>query len=55
MKPLYISDLDGTLLNANKRISSYSIQTLHKLIERGVCFSYATARSLSSASVVAEG
>ena len=55
MKTLYVTDLDGTLLNSNDRISEYSIQTINELVAKGMHFTYATARSLVSASVVAEG
>lgn len=47
---LYITDLDGTLLRPDTSISAYSINTLNALIERGVMFTYATARSFASAS-----
>lgn len=55
MKTLYISDLDGTLLNRSDRLSEYTKQTLKSLMEKGMIFTYATARSLSSASIVTEG
>lgn len=55
MKTLYVSDLDGTLLNANSRISQYSLDVIDGLVEQGMLFTYATARSIVSASVVAEG
>lgn len=55
MKVLYVTDLDGTLLNSNDRISQYSIQTINGLVAKGMQFTYATARSLVSASVVAKG
>ncbi len=46
---LYVTDLDGTLLKNDATISDFSINTLNALIEKGVLFSYATARSFSSA------
>lgn len=55
MRTLYVSDLDGTLLRPDGRVSAYSLGVLNRLIEAGVLFTYATARSLSSASVVTEG
>ncbi len=55
MRTLYVSDLDGTLLRPDGRVSAYSLDVLNRLIEAGVLFTYATARSLSSASVVTEG
>lgn len=54
-RTLYVTDLDGTLLNTRDRISPYSIETINRLVEEGMLFTYATARSLVSASVVAEG
>jgi hydroxymethylpyrimidine pyrophosphatase-like HAD family hydrolase len=55
MKTLYISDLDGTLLNNSGELSAFSIKTINELINRGMCFSYATARSSTSASRVTRG
>lgn len=55
MKTLYISDLDGTLLNSQGKISDYSIKTINNLINEGMIFTYATARSLVSASPVTRG
>lgn len=50
MKTLFVSDLDGTLLTAEERISAYSLQNLNRLIDsEGLQFTYATARSLNSA------
>lgn len=54
-KTLYVSDLDGTLLNREGRLSSYTADTLNRLLRAGMPFTYATARSLSSASVVTKG
>lgn len=55
MTTLYVTDLDGTLLNSNDQISQYSIRTINGLVAKGMQFTYATARSLVSASVVAKG
>ncbi len=52
MKTLYISDLDGTLLNKEGCISDYTIETINKLIDQGMNFTYATARSLVSATPI---
>ena len=46
---LYVTDLDGTLLKNDASISDYSVRTLNSLIKKGVRFTYATARSFSSA------
>jgi hypothetical protein len=42
---LYISDLDGTLLNCEQVISETSVKIINELIEKGVNFTIATARS----------
>lgn len=55
MKTLYVTDLDGTLLGSNKCVSEYSIQVINELVEEEMLFTYATARSLSSASIVTKG
>lgn len=55
MKTMYVTDLDGTLLNTKDRINPESIQTINMLVEKGMLFTYATARSLLSALVVTEG
>ena len=55
MKELYVTDLDGTLLNRQDRVSPFSARVINELTDRGMLFTYATARSLVSASVVTEG
>lgn len=52
MKTLYVTDLDGTLLNRQSQISEYSINVINQLVEKGTYFTYATARSLSTASII---
>ena len=54
-KTLYVTDLDGTLLNRQDRISPESIAIINELVKKGMLFTYATARSLVSASVVTQG
>ena len=49
MKTLYVSDLDGTLLSPEGVIPQQAETILRKKIENGLLFTYATARSLSSA------
>lgn len=44
-KILAISDLDGTLLNNDKEITSYTQKVLNRLISHGLFFSVATART----------
>ena len=55
MKTLYVTDLDGTLLNKKNKVSEYSKTVINRLIKEGIEFTYATARSLTSAKVVTEG
>ena len=38
MRTLYVSDLDGTLLRPDGRVSAYSLDVLNRLIEAGVLF-----------------
>lgn len=52
---LYVTDLDGTLLNQSDSINPESIEIINDLVSKGMLFTYATARSLVSASVVTEG
>lgn len=52
---LYVTDLDGTLLNTQDKISPTSLSIINSLIARGMHFTYATARSLVSAKKVTEG
>ncbi|MFQ7034491.1 MAG: HAD family hydrolase [Candidatus Borkfalkia sp.] len=49
MKTLFVSDLDGTLLTSAENISPYSLEKLNAMIDGGMPFTYATARSLNSA------
>ena len=55
MKTLYVSDLDGTLLQSNAKISEYTNRTINGLIEKGMLLSYATARSYLTACKVTAG
>ena len=55
MSDLYVSDLDGTLLRSNEVTSNYTNQVINSLVEQGMIFSYATARSLVTAKKVTEG
>lgn len=51
-KILYVTDLDGTLMRDDKTISEETVAILNRLIDRGIYVTYATARSMSSASVI---
>ena len=55
MKTLYVSDLDGTLLNSKERLSDFTINIINSLVRNEMVFSYATARSLVTASKVTAG
>ena len=48
-KKLYISDLDGTLLDNDARLSDFTAEAINKLIMQGMNFTFATARSVYSA------
>lgn len=52
IKTLYISDLDGTLLNQNSQLSDETTNIINNFISNGGYFTYATARSHNSASVI---
>lgn len=52
---LYISDLDGTLLQPNGTLSTVSKKRLNNLIEEGMKFTIATARNYDSAHPILEG
>ncbi len=54
-KVLFISDLDGTLLQNDQTLSPFTVETIRKLTEKGMHFSYATARSYATASKVTKG
>lgn len=45
---LFVSDLDGTLLNDKQEIDNESIEIINQLINKGMNFTVATARSIES-------
>ena len=47
---LYATDLDGTLLRSDMSISDETVNLINRMTSEGVLFTYATARSYSSAS-----
>jgi len=44
-RTLYISDLDGTLLNSNSIVTSHSVENINLLLQKGMLFTIATART----------
>ena len=55
MKTLYVTDLDGTLLRSDQKTSAYTNEVINRLVDRGVLFSYATARSYHTSHKVTAG
>ena len=54
MSTLFISDLDGTLLGKDGKPGRDTVRMINDLIDRGVLFTAATARSVSSHSILRE-
>ncbi len=54
MKNLFISDLDGTLLNRSAQISEESVTIINEEIEKGAVFTIATARTPLTALPIVE-
>lgn len=52
---LFISDLDGTLLNRNAQLTDYSRRTINLLVEKGMSFTAATARTYATVSKILNG
>ena len=44
-RTLYISDLDGTLLDSNSIVTSHSIENINHLLQKVMLFTIATART----------
>ena len=55
MKIGILWDLDGTLLGENAVLSEYTRDTINQLVKEGMHFTYASARSHRTASIVLEG
>jgi len=55
MRTLYVTDLDGTLLRSDERTSDFTNQTINELVQKGMLFSYATARSYVTSAKVTRG
>ena len=54
-KILYVSDLDGTLLNNEVKLSDFTIKAINALMDKGMIFSFATARSQYTGTKVSRG
>ena len=44
-KRLFVTDLDGTLLNTKKEIPLFTAQSIQKIVENGDYFTVASART----------
>lgn len=49
---LFISDLDGTLLNADSKVSDASVSLINEAVAKGALFSIATARTPATVSTL---
>ena len=54
MKHLFVSDLDGTLLNKNGELSEDTVNILNKAIDEGLQFTISTARTPTTALKIVE-
>ena len=54
-KTLYVTDLDGTLMRNDEKLSAYTVRTINELVRQGLAFTYATARSIESARTITAG
>lgn len=54
-RTLYLTDLDGTLLGSDQRIPVDAANRINRMVDEGMRFTYATARSLNTASKVTKG
>ena len=55
MQTLYLTDLDGTLLDETGRVSAHTAAVLNRLLAQGVPISFATARSIVSSTHMTRG
>ena len=54
MKRLYVSDLDGTLLNQQAELSDVTIDVIKRAIAQGLDFTVSTARTPTTALKIVE-
>lgn len=55
MNAVYISDLDGTLLGNNAKLSSFSKEVLNEVLQQGLQFTVASGRSVVSMQTMLNG
>ncbi len=55
MNKLFITDLDGTLLDSHGKVSDKTKEIINALTDKGVCFAVATARTILSVSNIMDG
>lgn len=55
MHTLYVTDLDGTLLGSDGRVSPLSVSILNKAVAKGASFTVATARTPATVSSLLSG
>ncbi len=55
IKTLYLTDLDGTLLQNDATLSPYAVRELNRMIQKGLCFSISSARSTGTVIGILEG
>lgn len=54
MRNLYVSDLDGTLMQPDARLSEFAVSSINRLVESGTLFTVATARTPATVSSILE-
>lgn len=54
-RTLYVSDMDGTLLSADSRVSAFTASALNRLAAAGVFFTVATARTAATVEPLLSG
>ena len=54
MRRLFVSDLDGTLLNSEAQLSDETVAIINEGLERGMDFTISTARTPTTALKIIE-
>jgi len=52
MNKLYVSDLDGTLLNGNAELHMYDVNTINEMIGNGINFTVSTGRGATTVKIL---